>query len=269
MRHLFQFITVLFLCLTSCAQSNNGALAKLKKEVKELNKGLPKEVAFFRMDKIEIKGNDYIVYATLDESQMNFDDYLANMNENKSGVFSMIAQNRQEFADLFVESGLNLKYVITGKQSKRNGEFFISADEIKQAVRADFSIREYMAQLVKSMQDDLPVDWGDGCSLTAIYIEGEYACYRIKTDETVLTIPLLKASKEQGNLMEDSLIESFSNPQDEFEKLIAKCLIGSGYGVRYIFWSEKSPESVTFTITPDVIQSRLGGTSVDATAQST
>lgn len=257
MKHLIRIIVLLFLCLTSCAQSNNGALAELKNVVKETNKQLPQEDAFLRMDKMDIKGHDFIVYMTLDENQMYFDNYLDIMNENKAGIFSVISQGKQEFANRFIETGLNLKYIVTGKQSKREGVFFLSADEIKQSVTMDYSYRDLLDDLVKSVHDDLPEDWGDGCSLTAIYVEGEYLCYRIKTDETVLTIPFLKESKRQGNFIEDNFIELFNNPQSKLEEQFVKCLKESGCGVRHLFWSEKNPESVTFTITPDVIQNRV------------
>lgn len=46
----------------------------------ESNRQLQLEVSFFRMEKMKIVGNDYIVPITLDESQMDLYTYIANMN---------------------------------------------------------------------------------------------------------------------------------------------------------------------------------------------
>ena len=258
MKRFFTLLCLSLICLTSCGQTQNEAVLALKQGLVQSNKRLPITAAFFTMEKMEIKGNDYIIHCTIDEEQMDLDQYLSNMIKNKSNLFTLAAGNNKDFADLFAESGLNLKFMVTGKQSKRKGVITLSAEEIKNTAGNDFSARDFMKETVEDMQRDLPEDWGDGLTLTSVYIDGNYICYTIKTDESFITIPLLKRAKEEGTEMEEGILEEFSEVADVAEKLFVKYLKDSGMGIKYIYLSKKTAESVSFTVTPEMIKSSLG-----------
>ena len=80
--------------------------------------------------------------------------------------------------------------------------------------------------------------------------------YRMLT--SFLTIPLLKRAKEEGTEMEEGILEEFSEATDVAEKLFIKYLKASGMGVKYIYLSKKTAESVSFTVTPEMIKRNLG-----------
>ena len=184
MKRLLSYLCFFMFCFSACGQTQNEAVTALKQGLVQSNKQLPITAAFFTMEKMEIKGNDYIIHCTIDEEQMDLDQYLSNMIQNKSNLFTLAAGNNKDFADLFTKSGLNLKFLVTGKQSKRKGVITLSAEEIKNANSDDYSARDFMKQTVEDMQRDLPEDWGDGLTLTSVYIDGNYICYTIKTDES-------------------------------------------------------------------------------------
>ncbi len=242
---------------TSISGPQNDARRALQSDITEANKQLPMEVGAYKMEKMSIEGNDYIVPMTLDESQMDLDTYISNMNQNKSNIFSMVAGNRKEFAELFAKSGLNLKFVVTGKQSKRSEQIFLSASEIKDSMGSDYSAKDFMLQTISDMKGDLPEDWGDGLTLIDVYSEGDYMCYKVKTDESYITMTMLRQAKSNGHDLEDGILESISNPETSEERLFFKYLKDSGMGIKYIYTSSKTNGNVTVTITPEMIRSAL------------
>ena len=238
------------------------AIEVLRECVALTNEQLPMKVSFFTMQKFEIHNNDYIVYMKIDENQQDLDKYVDNMNKSKSNMFSLVAGQRQEFAKVFIESGLNLKFTLIGNLSKRTKYIFLSSEEIKKSFGSKYSSKDYLKDLVAEMSKTTPEDWGDGLTFTGIKIEGDYVCYRIKTDETVLTIPLLKMAKAEGHEMEDNIIEEFNSTNDAADLFFIKYLKQSNMGIKYTYWSEKTPESVVFVIYPYTIKTKVKNKSV-------
>lgn len=257
MRKLLVLFASLTISLSACGQTRNEAVSALRQGLVETNKQLPITAAFFTMERMEIKGNDYIIHATIDENQMDLDQYIANMNQNKSNLFSLAAGNNKDFADLFAKSGLNLKFSVTGKQSKRKGEILLSAREINAPTTGNYNAKEYMKEMVAEMQNDLPEDWGDGLTLTSVFIEDNYICYKIKTDNSMITIALLKKAKADGTEMEESIIEELNSMTDASEKLFVNYLRNSGMGVKYIYWSSNPSDKVSFSVSPAMIKARV------------
>lgn len=257
MKKFFILLTSLSICLLSCGQTRNEAVMALKQGLVQTNKQLPITASFITLERMEIKGNDYIIYATIDEDLMDMDQYMSNMNQNKSNLFTLAAGNNKDFADLFAKSGLNLKFLVTGKQSRKKGEIALTANEIKSPAENEYNAKDFMVETVKQMQEGLPEDWGDGLSLTSVYIEGNYICYKVKTDESVITISLLKMAKADGTDMEDSIIEELNASTDAAEILFANYLRKSGMGIKYIYWSRSTSEKITFTISPAMIKAKV------------
>ena len=48
--------------------------------------------------------------------------------------------------------------------------------------------------------------------------------------------------------MEDSIMEEFKNNNDPMERTFINYVIQSGYGIKYIYWSEKTADTVIFPI---------------------
>lgn len=255
MKKVFILFSLFVACLSSCGQTDNEAVAALKQGIIENNKKLPMTAAFFTLERMEIKGNDYIVLATIDEEQMDFDQYMSNMNQSKSSLFSLAAGNNPDFAELFVKSGLNLKFSVSGNESKRQESLVLSADEIKKAYGSnDTNPRDFIIASVEQSADELPNDLGNGVSMTSNYIEGDYVCYKFKTDDSHTRISDLKKIKSEGNQMEESMIEEMMDSDDPGDVAFMRYLLKAGMGMKYIYWNGKAGEKVTFTITPEMIQ---------------
>ena len=208
---------------------------------------------------MEIKGDDYIVYGTIDEEQIDFDEYLANMNQNKEGLFSVVASRHEGFADLFVESGLNLKFVFLGKPSMRKEQLVLTAEEIKWAYGEvdEQTAKRFLISHVESAKKDLNRSLNGGGKATAYFIEGNYLCTEYQTDEISMTIDQLRKIKSEGDAMEKYLIDVLINSNDPTDFRILKALTTCRMGRKITFVSSKTSESITFTMTPELIESRL------------
>lgn len=257
MKKIAFHLTLLLLCLSACGQNNNPAITALKADLAEANKQLPIQMGGFTMERMEIKGGDYTVYMTVDETQVDLDQYVSNLNQNKSNTFKLVAGGRPEFADLFVKSGLNLKFVVAGKQSKRIKQMFLSADEISLPSEPTNEARDFIVEMVNDMQGDLPEDWGDGLVLTSAYIEGDYVVYKVSIDGSYITIPLIKQAQAQGNDMKQSIIEGLNSEEDAYTIMFVRYLVQSGMGIKYIYWSKKSSDAVTVSVSPSEIKSQV------------
>lgn len=238
-------------------QTKQQAIMALKEDVAVSNKSLPMKTSFFTMQKIEIKNSDFIFYLVIDENQTDLDKYVDGMKQYKSNMFSLVAGNRRDFAKLIVTSGLNMIMNVTGNISRRTRQIYLSSAEIAKAFGNNYTSKDYIRELVNYESKSLPEDWGDGLTCTGVKIEGEYICYRIKTDETILTMALLKSIKAEGNEMENNIIEELNNTNDVREIYLFKNLKQSNMGLKYIYWSEKTTGTVVFTITPNTIKTKV------------
>ena len=258
-------ILSLFLCLVSCKQNaksnqnefENDAVRALREDLEVSNRQLPMTMSFFTLEKMEIKGGDYLTYATIYEDRMDFDEYVANIKKNRSNLFSLAAGNNPNFARLFVESGLDFKFIVTGKPSNRKEVIVVSAEELQMSQESgdNYSAKDFMLDLIEEMKSEVPSDWGDGLSLTDVYAEGNYMCYKVHTDESVITMALLRMS-ESADLV-DGAIEEWNETTDPEELLFVRYLVKSGMGVKYIYWSRGHSDEITVTITPAMIKNGI------------
>ena len=251
-------ILVTPLCLVlSCSQANNEAVKVLKKELVETNKGLPKSAAFFTLTKMEIKGNDYLVYGTVDEEQMDFDELMTNLNHNKAETFNVVSGRHVEFAKLFVESGLNLKFIIMGIPSMRKDQLVLTSDEIKWEYGLDEkTAKEFLSSYTASVSKELPYIFEGGVSQTALYIDGKYLYTVFQTDESEWKIARLREIQSEGKAMEISIIDGCIESNDTINSRIIKALRTCGMGWKHVYNSTRTSASVTFTMTHDLIESR-------------
>ena len=107
------------------------------------------------------------------------------------------------------------------------------------------------------MNKAIPEDWGNGLTCTSIRIEGQYICFQIKTDETLITIPLLKATKAEGHIMEDTMIEEYNTTEDTADLFFIKYLKQSNMGIKHTYWSDKTSDTITFLLSPATIKTKI------------
>lgn len=251
----------IMIALSSMAQSKDEAIAMLKLQIMQTNKSLPIKNLFITLNKMEIKDGNYIVSIILDEKFVDLNEYVNNIKKNKSELFDMAANRNENFSEILIKSGLNLKFVVSGLQSKRQEEIILTTKEMKEFPNMEESYSDYMNDVITELQNELPENIGDGLTMTSIYIENNYVHFKVKTDDTIITIPLLKRIKSEGIEIENGILESLAESvesNDPGDKLFVNALTNSGMGIVYIYWSQKSSQTVTFTITPEMISWKLG-----------
>ena len=239
MKKIFTIYALLCLSINLLAQTKQEALHAIKENILQINKQLPQKVSFFTIQKIDIQ-----------------DNYVNYMRNAKSNLFSLVAGQHQEFTHMFIASGLNITFKITGNSSRRTKQFTLSSSEIKESFGSSYESKDYIKDIIAEIRKTVPLDWGNGLLCTDIKIEGEYVSYKIKTDETILTISLLKKVKNEGHEMEDSIIEEFNNANGSLAIFI-KHLKKSNMGIKYTYWSEGSHDSVVFVISPYEIRTKV------------
>ena len=119
MKRLLLLFVFSMTCLLSVGQTKEEAIYLMKIASEEASKNMPQSMGVLTIDKMEVVGNDYITYVTIDEMQLDFDEYVANMQSNKSMVASMILGYNEPFAEVFKASGLNVIYAIKGNIKTR------------------------------------------------------------------------------------------------------------------------------------------------------
>ena len=254
MKHGFYCMVVFATCFFACGPRDNDAVVALKQGLIQSNESLPLKYAYFSLDKMEIVKNDYIVRATIDEELMNLDEYVSNMGRNKFDVFSIASNNNRDFAELFKESGLNFVFDVTGLQSERHQQIVLSADEIKKALETEYTPRDFVEATVNSSRQGLPEDAGSGLTLTDICIEDGFVCYKYLNDESVNSTSGYRRAKKE---LEEAVLESIVTSDDPEEILYDKYLVDCGLGMKFIYTSKKTGESVSLTFTDSMLRVAL------------
>jgi TonB family protein len=211
------------------------------------------------LDKMEIVGNDYIAYVTIDEEQLDFYEYVINMQSNKSTIASLILGYNNQFAEIFKASELNLIYVVRGSVSKKEAKIVYSAYELNNAPDKETGFSDFINETIAQTKRQLPLDWGDGLTLTDVYLEDNNFCYKVLTDESVMTMEMLQSLKAEGTMMEDNMLAVLADAEDPVTGLFVKHLTDADMGMKYVFWAEGSYKSVTFTLTPEKLRSAVNG----------
>ena len=254
MKHRLYCIVVFASCLFACGPRDNDAVLALKQGLIQSNENLPMKYAFISLDKMEIVKNDYIVRATIDEELMNLDEYVSNMGQNKFDVFSIVSNNNRDFAELFKESGLNFVFDVTGLQSERHQQIVLSADEIKKALETEYTSRDFVEAIVNSSRQGLPEAAGNGITFTDICIEDGFVCYKYLNDESVNSLSGYRRAK---NELEEVVLEGIVTSDDPEEILYYKYMVDCGLGMKFIYSSKKTGESLTVTFTDSMLKEAL------------
>ena len=64
-------------------------------------------------------------------------------------------------------------------------------------------------------------------------------------------------NKAEGDVLEESIIGTLSDFDDPIKITFVKYLKQSGMGIKYIYWSEKSSERVTVSLSPQIIKNKV------------
>ena len=77
------------------------------------------------------------------------------------------------------------------------------------------------------------------------------------TDDTVITIPLLHSTQEEGENLAEYFIEALNEIEDPLEQQFIRYLKQSGFGLKYIFWSKEHSQSVIFSASSSTLRSKI------------
>lgn len=142
--------------------------------------------------------------------------------------------------------------------SKKETVFAMTAAELELAKGLSVN-PDQLPSVVEEMRKTLPQEWGDGLSLTDLYLEKDNLVYKIKTDESVLTINLLNMvdDKDGEDVIKTMVLNEITISGDDGVKAFANTLIRTHLGIKIVFWSDQSAKRVTFFISPEEIESQV------------
>lgn len=248
-RHLILILTFC-ICTSIFAQTKQEAIAEIKKDLELSNKSLPAKFSFFTIYNMTIIENDFIVNIIVDEDQQDIDTYFKNID--KKNILSLVSGSHQNMTNLLRKAELNIRFVTSGNKSKRTRELFVSSDEIKKSDMSLYTPYEYLIDLINIRKKNLPIDIGDGMMISDMELEGQYLCYKIKTDESIVTMPFLMKAKENDLIL--GFVEAFNTSDDYSQMLLFRRIKLSNKGIKITYWSDKTSERVTVDISPDIFK---------------
>lgn len=256
-RSIFIVIFATLALTYSGCQTKNDIREALKRELTTTNKHLPMTIGFFSITKLEIVNNDYVVHFTIDETQEDLDGYVSTMSRYKSGILTVVFGNNERFKKSFLSSGLNLRLLYLGSISHKKRQIFLSASDIKKASNSSYTSKDLISDYVYEMKKALPLDWGAGLILTSMDIKGNNMLYRINIDKSDFTMDLLKKSEGEGNALEQSIIEFLNDSNTPYDIAFINYIKQSGMGLKYVYWSNKTRETVSVFISPQTIKAKV------------
>lgn len=83
---------------------------------------------------------------------------------------------------------------------------------------------------ISKLKSSLPIDGGNGVSITDINIQGSYVMYTAECDEDIISIDLLSQNKEKAKQgIENLIVNGTDKSMAQFVKLCLKAHKGIGY----------------------------------------
>ena len=215
------------------------------------NAELPMTDGFFTLEKVDLIDDDIVFYATLDESVISLDDFSSSFSQNKAAVVSNALGGDEAVAELINVFDVGFKYVVNGSISKEQAVFEMSSEELKAASNERVDNQDLINMMLAENNDKMPMDMGVGMQITRIYMENGYLCYDVKVDESIMTLSLLKFMEKDYIDAAASYAKNVTNPD---EQMMFEYMRKNNFGLKYVFGSDTSSETVTMTIAPELLK---------------
>ena len=215
------------------------------------NAELPMTDGFFTLEKVDLIDDDIVFYATLDESVISLDDFSSSFSQNKAAVVSNALGGDEAVAELINVFDVGFKYVVNGSISKEQAVFEMSSEELKAASNERVDNQDLINMMLAENNDKMPMDMGFGMQITRIYMENGYLCYDVKVDESIMTLSLLKFMEKDYIAAAASYAKNVTNPD---EQMMFEYMRKNNFGLKYVFGSDTSSETVTMTIAPELLK---------------
>lgn len=239
------------LILTSVFSYGQSQREFLRLGLSFANAELPATDGFFTLEKVDLIDDDIVFYATLDESVISLDDFASSFSQNKAAVVSNALGGDEAVAELINVFDVGFKYVVNGSISKEQAVFEMSSEELKAASNERVDNQDLINMMLAENNDEMPMDMGYGMMITRIYMENGYLCYDVKVDESIMTLSLLKFMEKDYIDAAASYAKNVTNPD---EQMMFEYMRENNFGLKYVFGSDTSSETVTMTIAPELLK---------------
>lgn len=263
MKKFYLSLVLAMVCVLGLeAQTSAELRAQFAQAIQTYQKKLPKKYDNgVKITQVEVTDSDFVMYIDVPDEQVgDFEQFKTMFSLYKGNFVKMLYEAKDAEVALFAKTGLNLKVNIRAMPSKKETVFAMTAAEFAKLAKVLPVGADRLPSIVEEMRKTLPQEWEDGLSLTDLYLEKDNLVYKIKTDESVLTIDLLdKVDNEDGeNTVKYVVLNEITALGDDNVKAFVNALIEVRLGIKIVFWSDQSAKQVTFFISPEEIKENLG-----------
>ena len=246
------------------AQTQTELRTQFAQAIQALQKNLPKEYGNgVKLTRVEVTDSDFVMYVDVpDELVGDFEQFKTMLSLYKGNFVKTLYDAKDAEVALFAKTGLNLKVNISVMPSKKETVLTMTSAELAELNKGLFVNVDLLHSIVEEMRKTLPQDWANGLSLTDLYLEKDNLVYKIKTDESDLTMDDLHMleGKEGADIIKGAVLKAIIVKDDEELSTFVNSLVEAHLGLKLVFWSEQSVKRVTFAITPEEIERQVNAT---------
>ena len=261
------YLSLMFAVICVCglrAQTPAELRAQFVQSIQTYQKKLPKKYDNgVKITQVEVTDSDFVMYIDVPDEQVgDFEQFKTMLSLYKGNFVKTLYEAKDAEVALFAKTGLNLKVNIRVMPSKKETVFAMTAAEFAKLAKVLPVGADRLPSIVEEMRKTLPQEWEDGLSLTDLYLEKDNLVYKIKTDESDLTMDLLHMleGKEGADIIKGAVLKEIIVTDDEELSTFVNSLVETHLGLKLVFWSEQSVKRVTFAITPEEIERQVNAT---------
>ena len=265
MKKFYLSLVLAMVCVLGLeAQTPAELRAQFAQSIQTYQKKLPKKYDNgVKITQVEVTDNDFVMYIDVPDEQVgDFEQFKTMLSLYKGNFVKTLYEAKDAEVALFAKTGLNLKVNIRVMPSKKETVLTMTAAELAELHKGLFVNADLLPAIVEKMRKTLPQDWGGGLSLTDLYLERDNLVYKIKTDESDLTMDILHMleGKEGADIIKGEVLKEIIVTDDEELSTFVNSLVEANLGLKLVFWSEQSVKRVTFAITPEEIERQVNAT---------
>ncbi|MBQ7570680.1 MAG: hypothetical protein IJT19_00385 [Bacteroidaceae bacterium] len=219
---------VAFFVVKTCSKN------PLEQAVEQANKECPVEIDLMTtMHSVELDGKEVVLTFLMDEYYINM-ELLANnpesMKENVMATYANPNDEMKSFLKLMVNSGANVRIVYKGKDTGETAEVTLSTDELKNCLSGKtVTPEERLMAEVQMANQIVPIELGNGVTMSYVSVEKETVFYVYEIDEAVMSLDEFKENYS-FEVIKDN-IKASQTAEREFYVKVADT--GRGLGYRY------------------------------------
>ncbi len=264
MKKFYLSLVLAMVCVLGLeAQTPAELRAQFAQAIQTYQKKLPKKYDNgVKITQVEVTDSDFVMYIDVPDEQVgDFEQFKTMLSLYKGNFVKTLYEAKDAEVALFAKTGLNLKVNIRVMPSKKETVFAMTAAELELAKGLSVN-PDRLPSIVEEMRKTLPQEWEDGLSLTDLYLEKDNLVYKIKTDESDLTMDLLHMleGQEGADIIKGAVLKEIIVTDDEELSTFVNSLVEAHLGLKLVFWSEQSVKRVTFAITPEEIERQVNAT---------